>query len=75
MKKVVISILILLPFVLIVVISFAGRIFGEYDYIEVQGVSFLDENGDVTNGNPDYVLVLNVDEPVKLNYQVLSHQF
>ena len=47
MKKVVISILILLPFVLIVVISFAGRIFGEYDYIEVQGVSFLDENGDV----------------------------
>ena len=70
MKKVVISILILLPFVLIVVISFAGRIFGEYDYIEVQGVSFLDENGDVTNGNPDYVLVLNVDEPVKLNYQV-----
>ena len=70
MKKVVISLLILLPFVLIVVISFAGKIFGDYSYIEVQGISFLDEHGDVTAGNPDYVLTLDIDEPQKLSYRI-----
>ena len=68
MKKVVISILILLPFVLIVVISIAGRIFGDYDYIEVVGVSFLDESGDVVEN--DYCLNVNLGEPVVLKYQV-----
>lgn len=41
MKKAVISILLLLPFVLLVIIAIAGRIYGNISYIKVESVELL----------------------------------
>ena len=71
MKKTIISILIILPFLLIVVISLAGRIYGDYRYVDVENISFVAEDGSMTNDNPDYVLYININERVALDYVIV----
>ena len=71
MKKTIVSILIILPFLLIVVISLAGRIYGDYRYVDVENISFVDSSGQLTNDNADYVLYVNINERVLLNYVLI----
>ena len=60
MKKTIILILALLPIVLLVVISIAGRILSTYQHIEVARVVFTDEAGEELDG--DAMLTLSVGE-------------
>lgn len=46
MKKVIITLLLVLPFILIYFISFTGQILAKYSYIPVERIALLDENGD-----------------------------
>lgn len=46
MKKVIISILLVLPFLLIYFISFTGQILSRYNYLPVERIALLDDNGD-----------------------------
>lgn len=51
MKKVIISLLLVLPFLLIYFISFTGQILSRYTYIPVEKIVMLDENGDELTEN------------------------
>lgn len=51
MKKTVISILLILPFVLLVIISIAGRIYGEKPFVKVESISIVQENGEIFETN------------------------
>lgn len=51
MKKVIISLLLVLPFLLIYFISFTGQILSKYTYIPVEKIVLLDENGDELKDN------------------------
>ena len=51
MKKVVITLLLILPFLLIYFISFTGQILSKYTYIPVERIVLLDENGDELKNN------------------------
>mgnify|MGYP000003551096 CR=1 FL=1 len=51
MKKVVITLLLILPFLLIYFISFTGQILSKYTYIPVERIVLLDENGDELENN------------------------
>lgn len=46
MKKAVVTILLILPFLLIYFISFTGRILSQYTYIAVERIAVLDSQGD-----------------------------
>lgn len=46
MKKVVVTILLVLPFLLIFFISFTGQILSKYTYIPVERIAILDDEGD-----------------------------
>ncbi|MBE6532082.1 MAG: Ig domain-containing protein [Ruminococcaceae bacterium] len=60
MKKTVILILLLLPIVLVITISFAGRILSIYHHIPVEKVFFVDNVGDALDD--EYLFVVNVGE-------------
>ncbi len=64
MKKAIISILLILPFLLIVVISIAGMIYGDYDFIEVTDVYFADEAGNRIDSNTAYTINLNTETQI-----------
>ena len=69
MKKAIISILLILPFLLIVVISIAGRIYGDYDYVEVTNVYFTDDEGTALDLNSAFSIDLGL--PTQMYYTVL----
>jgi len=69
MKKTVILILILLPIVLLVTISFAGRILSTYQHIAVERIFFADEEGKELGA--DATLVISTGETVATTIQIL----
>ena len=69
MKKTVILILILLPIVLLITISFAGRILSTYQHISVERVFFVDGEGKELGA--DAVLTISTGETVATAIQVL----
>ncbi len=64
MKKIVIILLAVLPIFLIVVISFAGRVFSEVSHISVEKVMFVDKTENPLSDK--YVLSLNVGDTYQL---------
>lgn len=68
MKKTVITILLILPFLLIYFISFTGRILSKYTHIYVERVVVLDEEGNEYNNN-DYIQI-GKDEDFELQVKV-----
>lgn len=75
MKKAVITILMALPFVLIVIISVAGMILSEYTNIAVEAVSFVDEDENIIDSvsigkNFTYQLMVQVYPKKATNRQV-----
>lgn len=68
MKKIVIILLTVLPIFLIVVISFAGRIFSEVSHISVEKVEFVDKTENPLKDK--YVLVIGVGETYQLLHKV-----
>ena len=69
MKKTVILILILLPIILLITISFAGRILSTYQHIAVERVFFVDGEGKELG--TDAVLTISTGETVATAIQVL----
>lgn len=67
MKKVVITILLVLPFILIFFISFTGQILSKYNYIPVERVTLLNEDGDEINTN---TIKIGKNEKYKLRVKV-----
>ena len=65
MKKAVITILMALPFVLIVIISVAGMILSEYTNISVEAVSFVDGDDNVISS-----VSIGKDDTYELNVQI-----
>lgn len=65
MKKAVITILMALPFVLIVIISVAGMILSEYTNISVEAVSFVDGDDNVISS-----VAIGKDDTYELNVQI-----
>ena len=68
MKKIVIILLTVLPIFLIVVISFAGRIFSEVSHINVEKVEFVDNTENPYSDK--YVLQIGVGETHQLLHKV-----
>ena len=68
MKKTVIIILAVLPIVLLITISFAGRIFSIYRHVPVEKVQFVDEEGEKVRD--DYFLKVNVGETKGTEIQI-----
>ncbi len=68
MKKIVIILLTVLPIFLIVVISFAGRIFSEVTHIPVESVAFVDETENKYPDNKEFKL--NKGDTLQLNVKV-----
>lgn len=68
MKKIVIILLTVLPIFLIVVISFAGRIFSEVSHISVEKVEFVDKTENPLKDK--YVLEIGVGETYQLLHKV-----
>ncbi len=68
MKKIVIILLAVLPIFLIVVISFAGRIFSEVSHINVEKVEFVDNTENPYSDK--YVLQIGVGETHQLLHKV-----
>ena len=66
MKKTIILILALLPIVLLVVISIAGRILSTYQHIEVARVVFVDDAGNEREDSKPFVLSLGETKPAKI---------
>lgn len=60
MKKTVILILALLPIVLVITISLAGRILSMYHHIPVEKVDFIDDLGDALDD--EYLFIVNIGE-------------
>ncbi len=69
MKKTVILILILLPIVLLITISFAGRILSTYQHISVERVFFVDGEGEELAA--DATLTISTGETVATTIQIL----
>ncbi len=67
MKKVVITILLVLPFILIFFISFTGQILSKYNYIPVERIALLDSEGDELEKN---VVKIKKNETYKLRVKV-----
>jgi hypothetical protein len=67
MKKVVISILLVLPFLLIFFISFTGQILSKYNYIPVERVALLDENGEEISMN---IVKIGKNESYRLRVKI-----
>ena len=68
MKKFIFLILLILPIFLMITISFTGRIFSVFTYIEVEKVEFIDENG--YEINEDNALKIAINENLQLYYKV-----
>jgi len=68
MKKTVIIILAVLPIVLLITISFAGRIFSIYRHVPIEKVQFVDEEGEKVRD--DYFLKVNVGETKGTEIQI-----
>lgn len=68
MKKIVVTLLLVLPFILIYFISFTGQILSTYKHIFVERVVVLDENGDEYKDG-DYIK-LALEEVYDLNIKV-----
>lgn len=68
MKKTVILILILLPIVLLITISFAGRILSTYQHIAVERVAFIDAEGRELGA--DAMLTISTGETVATAIQI-----
>ena len=66
MKKTIILILALLPIVLLVVISIAGRILSTYQHIEVARVVFVDDAGNEREESKPFVLSPGETKPAKI---------
>jgi len=66
MKKTIILILALLPIVLLVVISIAGRILSTYQHIEVARVVFVDDAGNEREDSKPFVLSPGETKPAKI---------
>ncbi len=61
MKKTVVTLLLVLPFILIYFISFTGQILATYKHIFVERIVVLDENGDEYK-NEDYIKIAPGEE-------------
>lgn len=57
MKKAVVTILLVLPFILIVMISFASRIVSNFKVIDVESVCFIDDLGDCLDEDETYLSI------------------
>ena len=69
MKKTVIIILAILPIFLVITISFAARLLALYEYIDVEGVQFVNEsNKEYEKG---FIFTLNVGEEKQTKVKVL----
>lgn len=68
MKKTVVTLLLVLPFILIYFISFTGKILSTYKHIFVERVVVLDEDGDEYRSG-DYIK-LGLDEEFDLNIKI-----
>ena len=68
MKKTVVTLLLILPFVLIYFISFTGQILAKYTHINVERVVVLDANGNEYKEN-EYIKI-DKDETYKLNVKI-----
>lgn len=66
MKKTVILILALLPIVLLIVISIAGRILSTYQYIDVSRVAFIDDDGNEIEGSTPLILSVGDTKSTKI---------
>ena len=66
MKKTIILILALLPIVLLVVISIAGRILSTYQHIEVARVVFVDDSGNEREESKPFMLSPGETKPAKI---------
>ena len=66
MKKTIILILALLPIVLLIVISIAGRILSTYQHIEVERVVFTDDSGRELNNSETLVLSTGETKATKI---------
>ena len=63
MKKTTIIILVVLPIVLLVIISFAGRIISSYQHIAVERIEFLNEEGKTATDNYLFTLEQGTTKP------------
>lgn len=68
MKKIVIILLAVLPIFLIVVISFAGRVFSEVSHVTIESVHFVD---DLENKMSNTIIPMNKGDQYKLNVKIL----
>lgn len=66
MKKTVVTILLILPFVLMFIISFMAKIMSTYQYIYVDKVCFT-EDGNACISNPNYYVLLGLEEEYDLD--------
>ena len=65
MKKTVVTILLVLPFVLMFIISFMAKIMSTYQYIYVDKVCFTDDGNKCIN-DPNYYVLLGLEEEYDL---------
>lgn len=68
MKKTILLILAILPIVLVIIIAFAGRILSSYQYIPVERVAFLDENG--TTYNDQMIFTVDLGQHKSCNVKI-----
>ena len=68
MKKTVVTILLVLPFLLIYFISFTGQVLSQYTHIYVERVVVLDEKGDEYNQNE--IIKINLSETFDLRIKI-----
>ncbi len=68
MKKSVIIILAILPFFLLMTISFAGRIVAKVTHVPVERVAFVDDNGEELAD--DFVLRLNIGDSAEVGFDI-----
>lgn len=68
MKKVIVAILLVLPFLLIYFISFTGQVLSKYTHIAVERITVLDDVGD--EYNEDDIIKIGLNEKFNLRIKV-----
>ena len=68
MKKTVVAILLILPFLLIYFVSFTGQILAEISHIDVERLEVLDKNDNPMKDNA--ILLLNVNQEMELSIHI-----